>query len=429
MTIVPDETSTRSPRRRGWSIVRDTLVVAVVAAVVFQALRRTVADRYIVPSDSMQPLLYGSRDAGDVVLVDKLAKARDLRRYDTAVFRSPEDPRSQLVKRVVALGDDFQHSWLELRDGDLWLGGDEQHLERDVKDPLATRDLRLPWFEWPSRNQDPVEQTMLLPAGRGPLGAIVVPSLDSIDEARKQLAKPSRANRMRLNSWLGDRWLASLRAVDAGSIDAEGQRRRDGGSYAVDDVGIDCAVDLQGCRRVFCGLLQRPDLWAFHWEVDTGTVELWRNGETVALHTLPRGLESARRLEFGFLDGRFFLCVDGRADALWCEVRRPDWLPVDKPMPDMLPKNQLILGAIGPSGLHVQRFTVFRDIYWYRERMLGAKQVASAVHLDPGTAYLLGDNSFDSRDSRTIGPVSLTAFIGRPRCVLGPWSRKRWLSR
>ena len=95
----------------------------------------------------------------------------------------------------------------------------------------------------------------------------------------------------------------------------------------------------------------------------------------------------------------------------------------------MLPKNQLILGAMGPSGLLVHGFCVSRDIYWFRERMLGARQVASAVHLDPGTVYLLGDNSFDSRDSRALGPMPLASFLGRPRYVLGPWPRKRWLSR
>ena len=59
---VPEQPMMATPSRRKRAVLRDTLVVAVVAAVVFQTLRRTVADRYIVPSDSMQPLLYGSRE-------------------------------------------------------------------------------------------------------------------------------------------------------------------------------------------------------------------------------------------------------------------------------------------------------------------------------------------------------------------------------
>src|SRR5262245_48805362 len=138
-----------TPRAGLGAVVRDALAVAALASVVFQALRQWVGDRYLVPSESMQPTLYGDEHRGDVVFVDKLASAADLRRHDLAVFHSPEGP-GILVKRVAALGDEPQRCWIELRNGDLWLGPNSQHLEREVKEPLDSRDLRVPWFRWPA---------------------------------------------------------------------------------------------------------------------------------------------------------------------------------------------------------------------------------------------------------------------------------------
>jgi signal peptidase I len=51
-------------------MLRDALVVAAVAVVAVQALRRFGGDRYVVPSDSMQPVLNGDSLHGDVVFVD-----------------------------------------------------------------------------------------------------------------------------------------------------------------------------------------------------------------------------------------------------------------------------------------------------------------------------------------------------------------------
>ena len=52
------------------AVVRDALVVAVIAVLVVQAMRRWCGDRYAVPSDSMQPVLNGDDRHGDVVFVD-----------------------------------------------------------------------------------------------------------------------------------------------------------------------------------------------------------------------------------------------------------------------------------------------------------------------------------------------------------------------
>ena len=56
-------------------LLRDALIVAAVAVLTVQGLRRWYGDRYLVPSDSMQPVLYGDPIDGDVVFVYKLADA------------------------------------------------------------------------------------------------------------------------------------------------------------------------------------------------------------------------------------------------------------------------------------------------------------------------------------------------------------------
>jgi hypothetical protein len=45
----------------------------------------------------------------------------------------------------------------------------------------------------------------------------------------------------------------------------------------------------------------------------------------------------------------------------------------------------------------------------------------------PGHWFLLGDNSFDSRDSRHFDAVASASFVGRPLAVLAPASQRRWL--
>ena len=65
--------------------LRDAALVAVVAVLTVQALKRFCGDRYIVPSDSMQPLLYGDPQCGDVVFVDRMSAASLRRRGDLVV--------------------------------------------------------------------------------------------------------------------------------------------------------------------------------------------------------------------------------------------------------------------------------------------------------------------------------------------------------
>jgi hypothetical protein len=130
-----------------WLLVLDALAVAAVAVLTFQCLRIGYGDRYLVPSGSMQPVLHGDPNDGDVVFVDKTARAESLRRHDLVVVQHPENLGQPLVKRIAACGDDPSSRWVDIRQGDVWLGDSPQRLLREQKDPLASRTQRVPWAD------------------------------------------------------------------------------------------------------------------------------------------------------------------------------------------------------------------------------------------------------------------------------------------
>ena len=82
------------------ALLREAVAVAVVAGLVFQTLRHEVAERYIVRSGSMQPTLYGKPQGGDIVLVDRLAHAEALLRYDLGVFAPANLIAEQTIQRL-----------------------------------------------------------------------------------------------------------------------------------------------------------------------------------------------------------------------------------------------------------------------------------------------------------------------------------------
>jgi hypothetical protein len=131
------------------ALARDALFVALAAVATVQALRLRVGDRYLVPTGSMEPVLHGDPAHGDVVYVDKLADGAARRRHDLVVVAHPAEPGQLMVKRIAARGDDPEACWLDVRQGDLWLGPDAQRLQREQKDPLAARGMRATWAQAP----------------------------------------------------------------------------------------------------------------------------------------------------------------------------------------------------------------------------------------------------------------------------------------
>lgn len=102
-----------SPRHaRGLFLLREYLEAVLVAVLFAFFVKAFLFEAYQIPSGSME----GGLLVGDHVVVDKLAWAprglpwgpllplREIARGDVVVFRGPEDPGRDFIKRAVALG-------------------------------------------------------------------------------------------------------------------------------------------------------------------------------------------------------------------------------------------------------------------------------------------------------------------------------------
>lgn len=103
----------------------EAIVMAVILALFF---RTFVIEAFKIPSSSMEDNLL----VGDHILVNKFAYAptqfswekkllpiRDLRRTDVIVFKYPEDPTRNFIKRVIGLGGET----IEIRDKQVFING------------------------------------------------------------------------------------------------------------------------------------------------------------------------------------------------------------------------------------------------------------------------------------------------------------------
>ncbi len=406
-------------------MLRDALVVAAIAVVVVQVLRRCCGDRYVVPSDSMQPMLHGDEVHGDVVFVDKLASAADRRRHDLVVVEHPDKRGGQLVKRIAARGDDVEGgTWIDLRDGDVWLG-DPDRLQRECKDPIEAARMQVAWATLPA---DAVVggHLQMDAARRDGAEWILSPVALVADEVRTVFAPDAGAERRRSGRVVPSGFVGTGRSVDASYVEVTGVRGGGGRDVGVRDCGM--TVELAAPADLLCTIDARACALTFCLRLASGDVQLWCNGRNVATTSLAWRPTASCRVEFAFLDDRAYCLVDGRRDAMFIVPRDASWAQDNEPGPAG-PRTWLHFGAVGERPARIRGLRVFRDVFVWRERIAGLPDDPGQWprSVPPGTWFLLGDNPFDSRDSRHFGPRSTSTFLGRPRFVLGPWPRGRWL--
>ncbi|MBK9129578.1 MAG: signal peptidase I [Phycisphaerales bacterium] len=413
------------------------IAAGAVALLVFHLLRTWVAERYLVPTESMEPTLHGDRERGDLVLVDKLGLVRSrapgaLRRFDLVVVKDPESAHEHLVKRVVSMGDEE----LAILDGDLFVRrlGEAGPFVRIQKHPLEHRDMRMTFFAYPSSSpaskhtssrppsggEDPSEY---LSFGAAEPGMIALP-LGAAEPA--ELLRPYERERRRRASGGGPRgWQAppsALRTtspIDVSFLNAEGRRIAVGRGFDR-DVGIEVTVALDDSLTGVCFALElRERMSDLSYTRDGRCMFHGASGAALELRGPPL---TGERVEFtfGHLDGRVFFAV---GDQLVVLAESP---PVTDE-PDDWPENVLHFGVAGAAGdAQVSGVRLFHDVYYRPDAVAFAEP---RYRVEPDSLFLLGDNSSYSVDSRRRGAFPVRGLAGRPLAVIGPWQRVRWLPR
>jgi hypothetical protein len=399
----------------------DGALAAAVALLVFQGLRYLVGDRYQVTSASMAPVLYGAPVGGDVVFVDKLADPAGRRRGELVVVQHPEQPGGYLVKRIAACGDEPGACWIDLRDGDVWLGPDRQRLERVCKAPLAALAETVAWATFPGAEA----RLDLAAAARSDerlrLSAFAGTAAAALAEWPRETRRRAggRGEVRRPAGFVG-----TARDVDATFVARDGRPVRSGDDQGVLDCGL--VVDFAAVDgEVLVVHESRREVLGFAWVPRTGAVQVWRDGEVVQQVAMA-ARTGAVRLRCGLLDDQLYLCLDDDPQQCWVWPRPPAWDGEARWFGG--PRTHLHLG-VGGGAAEVTQLTVCRDLYVFRERIAGmpGEPLGWPRYVAPGHWFLLGDNSFDSRDSRHFDAVASASFVGRPLAVLAPASQRRWL--
>lgn len=111
------------------SLVREVVETIILALILAFALRTFVIQAFYIPSGSMENTLL----PGDMILVNKfIYYFTDIKRGDIIVFKYPNDPSKDYIKRVVGLPGDS----LEIKNGDVYIN-DKLYEEKYTKEKAA----------------------------------------------------------------------------------------------------------------------------------------------------------------------------------------------------------------------------------------------------------------------------------------------------
>ena len=101
------------------SVVREYVEAIVIAIVLALIIKMFIVEAFKIPSGSMIPTLL----IGDHLLVNKfIYKFREPKRGDIIVFKYPDDPSRNFIKRIMAVGGDT----VESRDKVVYVNGVKQ---------------------------------------------------------------------------------------------------------------------------------------------------------------------------------------------------------------------------------------------------------------------------------------------------------------
>jgi signal peptidase I len=124
--------------RKGRGAVRTIIEIVVIVAAAFilaMLIQLFLVKPFTIPTGSMEPTLMIS----DRVLVNRfIYHFRDPKVGEIVVFRSPLNPKEDLIKRIVAVGGDT----VEVKDGALYVNGQRQ-VEKYLMDQAMVGSYKL----------------------------------------------------------------------------------------------------------------------------------------------------------------------------------------------------------------------------------------------------------------------------------------------
>lgn len=350
---------------------------------------------------------------GDRLLVQKSAFLFDTpKRWEVAVFRSPEIARKVYIKRIVGLPGES----VQIRDGDVYVDGQlaRKSLTEQRAVAIVVHDSRYQptrHSQLPSRWQGEGDTSWIVSdhvfSCTGDKSADKAQSAASIAETDVDWLVYHHCRRVPGNSQLVE---------DAPITDDTGYNqtrpRRVENVSTVRDLMFRSRVRASGEGRLAYYANEGREVFVTQLDLATGHAELQHNGQLVATADIKSllPLEGAQ-VELSLVDRQLLLAIDDQL-VFPCYEFAPSNLPQQ---PTTRP---FAIGSIG-AALEVTDLAVLRDIYYTRpsDRCWA---IDRSYRLGPDEYFVLGDNSELSEDSRlwNDGPaVPAEMLVGRPLFV------------
>ena len=365
---------------------------------------------------------------GDRLLVDKSVFAhRPPRRWEVAVFHCPVDDSKPYVKRIVGLPGEA----VRIFDGDIYANGEL------VRKPLEVfREMRIPVFMmahvpdpdgWASRwVVEPIADDPKLPVKPPEKDAVPVPIETVVQGNRLVLDASARplglSYRHRNLDTKADEQIRDRVAYNGGVLL--------GRSQPAHDFQVECEVEvLAGSGVLSMRLWDGAD--SVRADIPIGAAEETAMEGAVSHDggVSPKGFTGSKlhaglrhKVEFGFIDRRAFLVIDGIGIAEPLELLPPKRLmpgKSDDPAAERKGTDRPLQLGVRGANVVVHDLAIYRDIHY---RADGRNAVGTAHQLAADEYFVLGDNSANSKDSREweIPGVPERDFLGKPFFIHQP---------
>ncbi|MCG3135442.1 MAG: hypothetical protein HMLKMBBP_03093 [Planctomycetes bacterium] len=364
------------------------MIGGVLAAILF--VRMFLLTAFHIPTKSMEPTLHGHHERGDRILVWKAAGAPD--RFDLEVFDGWGRDRKHFVKRTVGLpGEEVR-----FREGDLWIDGRVIRKEGAHLDAMLFAQFDLE-----------CEKALASRSGASPL----------TERLRDLWATSSGQWTVNAEGTFEGRAAtdAAVLRFEPGTthsyLDGESCELRGRDDIQVADARIEALVQpADADARVALRLRRGDETVEAVLCGDEPGVAITLDGKVVAHAAASVAPGRATRVRFSRVDHVLRLDVDG------AEVLRHDLADPAAPRRDGPAGGVEIVVRAGSARVRPER--IERDVHWTTEY----GEVNEGT-LGPDEFFMAGDNSANSSDSRSYGPVHRSRLVGRPLLVMWPFAR------